>query len=87
MGFRSGDPPLGLTNPERVLQLSGDSRKQPAVKTERVCQTFTVRPDSSKPILSVEVYYTQQGPAAGEIEDRDNRINRFWQLRAFQGRG
>ncbi len=54
--------------PESSLQL----------KTGTGVQTFTVRPDSSKPILSVEVYYTQQGPEAGEIEDRDNRVNRFW---------
>ena len=54
--------------PESSLQL----------KTGTGVPAFTVRPDSSKPILSVEVYYTQQGPEAGEIEDRDNRINRFW---------
>ncbi len=48
------------------------------LKTETGVPTFTVRPDSSKPILSVEVYYTQQGPGVGEREDRNNVINRFW---------
>lgn len=37
---------------------------------------FSVKPDTSKPVLSVEVYFTQQGQE-GE-EHRDNRINRFW---------
>ncbi len=48
------------------------------LKTKKGVPTFTVTPDPSKPILSVEIYYSQQGPEVGEIEDRDNRKNRFW---------
>ena len=48
------------------------------LNTEKGVPAITVAPDSSKPILSVEIYYTQQGPEAGEIEERENRINRFW---------
>ncbi len=37
---------------------------------------LTVRPDSSRPVLGVEVYYTQQGKVGKE--HRINRINQFW---------
>jgi dienelactone hydrolase/lysophospholipase L1-like esterase len=37
-----------------------------------------VRPDTSKPILYVDVFYTEQGQEIGEIRNRENRINRFW---------
>jgi hypothetical protein len=40
--------------------------------------SFTVEPDASRPVLYVDVYYTQQGQEEGEIKDRENRINRFW---------
>ena len=40
--------------------------------------SFSVTPDDSKQILYVDIYYTQQGQEIGEIEDRDNRVNRFW---------
>ncbi|MHC4144361.1 MAG: putative glycoside hydrolase [Planctomycetota bacterium] len=39
---------------------------------------FTVEPDTSQPILHVDIYYTQQGQEEGEIRNRENRINRFW---------
>jgi len=39
---------------------------------------FTVEPDTSRPILYVDVYYTQQGQAEAEIKDREKRMNRFW---------
>ena len=39
---------------------------------------FTVKPDAAQPILSVDVYYTQQGPNEGEKEDMNNAMNRFW---------
>ncbi len=48
------------------------------LKTESGIPSFTVKPDPSKPILSVDIYYTQQGENVGDISDRDNRINRFW---------
>lgn len=49
--------------------------------------TFTVYPDASKPILSVDIYYTQQGQKEGEKENRDNTINRFWHHAAAKQKG
>ena len=40
--------------------------------------TFTVEPDRSKPILSVDVFYTQHGKPDEEPEDRENTMHRFW---------
>ena len=40
--------------------------------------SFTVVPDASKPILKLDVYYTQQGVEGGDRKLRLNRINRFW---------
>lgn len=40
--------------------------------------SFSVDPDASKPILAVDVYYTQQGQPDGEKNDRENTMNRFW---------
>jgi len=40
--------------------------------------SFSVRPDSSRTILAVDVYYTQQGQPEGEKNDRENTMNRFW---------
>ena len=40
--------------------------------------TVMVTPDSSKPVLAVEVYYTQHGQMDGLKDDRDNPKNRFW---------
>lgn len=40
--------------------------------------TFTVTPDSARPIVEVDIFYTQQGQMAGEKNDRENTIARFW---------
>ena len=48
------------------------------LETENGVPSLTVTPDTSKPILSVDVYYTQQGQADGKPDDRDNTMNRFW---------
>lgn len=48
------------------------------LKTTTGVPAITVRPDMSQPILSVDVYYTQQGQADGRPDDRDNTMNRFW---------
>lgn len=40
--------------------------------------TFTVTPDASRRILSVDIYYTQQGQMDGEADDRENTVHRFW---------
>ncbi len=39
---------------------------------------FTVKPDRSEPILSVNVFYTQHGKEDGQPEDRENTMHRFW---------
>lgn len=39
---------------------------------------FTIRPDSAKPIVSVDVYYTQQGQMDGEKDNMNNTKTRFW---------
>jgi len=54
--------------PETTLEL----------KTADGVSSFSVHPDSSKPILAVDIYYTQQGQPEGEKNDRENTINRFW---------
>ncbi len=40
--------------------------------------TLTVHPDPAKPILSVDVCYTQQGRPDETAEDRENTMHRFW---------
>ncbi|NIP24730.1 MAG: hypothetical protein GWN81_11070 [Phycisphaerae bacterium] len=37
-----------------------------------------VRPDPSKPIVSVDVFYTQHGKPDKRPEDRENTMHRFW---------
>jgi len=39
---------------------------------------FSVYPDASRPILSVDVYYCQQGQVDGSTSDHYNTIHRFW---------
>ena len=39
---------------------------------------FAVKPDTSMPVLSVDVYYTQQGKADETPQDRENTKHRFW---------
>jgi Dienelactone hydrolase family len=47
------------------------------LKTATGVPTFAVKPDSSRPIVSVDVFYTQQGKEE-TIDDRENTIARFW---------
>lgn len=54
--------------PETSLQL----------KTDSGIPRFEIRPDGSRPIVSVDVYYTQQGKDDGDRVHHENRINRFW---------
>jgi len=54
--------------PDAALQL----------QTDNGVPSFTVNPDPSKKILSVDIYYTQQGKKEGEKEDMTNTVNRFW---------
>ena len=49
--------------------------------------TFTVGPDGSMDIVSVDIYYTQQGRSGDAPEPMDNAINRFWHHAAPQRHG
>ena len=48
------------------------------LKTADGVPAMTIRPDTARPILSVDVYYTQQGQMDGKPDDRENTIARFW---------
>lgn len=48
------------------------------LKNGRGVPTLEVKPDAARPILSVDVYYTQQGQLDGEEYDRENTKTRFW---------
>ena len=48
------------------------------LKTDKGVPVFSITPDASRPVLSVDVYYTRQGRMEGEAEDRNNTIARFW---------
>ena len=48
------------------------------LKTATGVPSFTVKPDASKTILAVDVFYTQQGQPDGEKMDRENTMSRFW---------
>ena len=39
---------------------------------------FTVRPDPSTPVISVDVFYTLQGKADEVPQDREDTMHRFW---------
>ena len=53
-------------------------RSELRLKTADRVPIFTVTPDASKPIVSVDVYYTQQGVEGGAGKLHENRINRYW---------
>jgi hypothetical protein len=40
--------------------------------------TITVQPDRTKPIVAVDVFYTQQGKPNETPQDRENTMHRFW---------
>lgn len=48
------------------------------LNTEDGIPEFTVAPDASRKILSVDVYYTQQGKADEHPRDREHTMHRFW---------
>ena len=48
------------------------------LKTADAVPTFTVTPDAARTAAAVDIYYTQQGQLAGEKDDRENTIARFW---------
>ena len=48
------------------------------LKTASGTPSFSVNPDESKEVLSVDVFYTQQGQINGQRDDMNNTKNRFW---------
>ena len=48
------------------------------LKTSNGIPTFTVTPDTTRPVLAVDVYYTHQGEPGSEQDSRENAIHRFW---------
>lgn len=48
------------------------------LNTEDGIPRFTVRPDHSMPITSVNIFYTQQGEPNETPAQRENTVHRFW---------
>ncbi|MHC4330030.1 MAG: dienelactone hydrolase family protein [Planctomycetota bacterium] len=49
-----------------------------ALKTDDGVPSFSIRPDRSKPVVSVDVFYTQHGKTDEGPEDMQNTVHRFW---------
>lgn len=49
-----------------------------SLKTKDGVPRFKVQPDRSRPVLSVDVFYTQQGKTDERPEDRLKTMHRFW---------
>ncbi len=49
-----------------------------SLKTDDGVPSFSVQPDRSRPVLSVDVFYTQHGKADERPEDMENTMHRFW---------
>ncbi len=54
-------------------------RSELQLKTPDNIPVFTVTPDGSKTILSVDIYSTQQGLPGGHRNIHHNSINKYWQ--------
>jgi hypothetical protein len=48
------------------------------LKTDDGVPSFGVRPDRSRPVVSVDVFYTQHGKTDEGPEDMRNTVHRFW---------
>ena len=48
------------------------------LKTSDGVPEISIRPDTAKPVLGVEVYYTREGQMVGAKDDFINTKNRFW---------
>ena len=57
------------------------------IATKSGVPAATVQVDTSKPVRSVAVYYTQQGQIDGAKDDRNNTQNRFWRHAKATRRG
>ncbi|MEP2776636.1 MAG: dienelactone hydrolase family protein [Luteolibacter sp.] len=67
---------------DQVLKGTFETPATPETKLELAQENgvpvFSVKPDASKQILAVEIYYTQQGQVDGEKDDRANTTSRYW---------
>lgn len=53
-------------------------RSELKLKTPDHVPVFSVTPDASKKIISVDIYYTQQGLEGWDPKSRENHINQYW---------
>ena len=77
---------------DQYLKGSFQLPKTPAtkltLKTSDGVPVFAVNPDDSKPILSIDVFYTQHGKSDEQPKDREDTMSRFWHhARAVKGDG
>jgi hypothetical protein len=57
------------------------------LKTKSGVPSFTATPYPSRPAVSVDVFYTQQGQLDGERNDHENTMARFWHCAAVKQHG
>ena len=57
------------------------------LKSKTGVPILAVKPDTSMPIVGVDVFYAQQGAVEGQKEDRDHVMNRFWHYAATRKNG
>nr|BBC28705.1 fucoidan deacetylase [Luteolibacter algae] len=67
---------------DQILKGSFEIPATPETKLELARENgvpvFSVKPDASREILALEIYYTQQGQVDGKMDDRENTKARFW---------
>ena len=57
------------------------------LKTDNGVPSITVEPDTSRPVLGVEIYYSREGRLDEKSNDRENTIYRFWYFASAQKHG
>ncbi len=61
-----------------TFQLPKTPQATLALDTRSGVPSFSVSPDEVKSVVSVDIFYTQQGQIDGLKDDRNNTIGRFW---------
>ena len=61
-----------------TIQVPQTPKTTLTLKTDNGVPSLTVEPDTSRPILGVEVYYSREGRLDEKSNDRENMIHRFW---------
>ena len=64
------------STPAGDIRFSANAATELALTTTGI-PSIAVKPDTSEPILYVDVYYTQQGQMNGQQDYRDNTMNQF----------